>query len=89
MLSATLVLLRPWGWPGLCCCRGGPEFCIAASLVFAVARGEHFGYDMGGWRAPYGIELSVDAFSALMLLIVTGAGAVSPARWPSQCGSAD
>ncbi|MDZ7669660.1 MAG: hypothetical protein U5Q16_09675 [Gammaproteobacteria bacterium] len=30
-------------------------------------------YDMGGWPAPYGIELIVDAFSALLLVIVTGA----------------
>ena len=79
MLSAPLVLLlRPRGlaWAGAAAVAV-LSFCIAASLAFAVARGEHFGYDMGGWRAPYGIELSVDAFSALMLLIVTGAGAVS------------
>jgi multicomponent Na+:H+ antiporter subunit D len=32
---------------------------------------------MGGWPAPFGITLSVDSFSAIMLLIVTGAGAAS------------
>jgi len=32
---------------------------------------------MGGWPAPYGIALAVDEFSALMLLVVTGAGAVA------------
>ena len=29
--------------------------------------------EIGGWAAPYGIALRVDAFSALLLLIVTGA----------------
>jgi multicomponent Na+:H+ antiporter subunit D len=30
-------------------------------------------YAVGSWPAPYGIELIVDAFSSLLLLIVTGA----------------
>ena len=32
---------------------------------------------MGGWEAPNGIELRVDAFSAIVLLIVSGASFVS------------
>ena len=38
-----------------------------------VLDGNVLSYRMGGWPAPYGIELSVDRFSALLLLIVTGA----------------
>jgi multicomponent Na+:H+ antiporter subunit D len=34
-------------------------------------------YAVGGWSAPYGIELVVDAFSALLLLVVTGASTVA------------
>jgi multicomponent Na+:H+ antiporter subunit D len=32
---------------------------------------------MGSWPAPYGIELRVDALSALLLLVVTGASTVA------------
>ena len=34
-------------------------------------------YQMGSWAAPYGIELQVDAFSAIVLLIVTGASSAA------------
>mgnify|MGYP001813395313 FL=1 len=79
MLAAPLVLLlRPRGlaWAGATAVAL-LSFWIALSMAVAVAQGARFGYDMGGWRAPYGIELSVGGFSALVLLIVTGAGAVS------------
>jgi multicomponent Na+:H+ antiporter subunit D len=79
MLSAPLVvLLKPRGlaWAGATAVAV-LSFCIALSLALAVAGGAHFGYDMGGWEAPYGIELSIGAFGALMLLIVTGAAALS------------
>jgi multicomponent Na+:H+ antiporter subunit D len=79
MLAAPLVLLlKPPGlaWAGATAVAV-LSFCIALSMAVAVARGAHFGYDMGGWQAPYGIELSVGAFGALVLLIVTGAAALS------------
>ncbi len=79
MLASPLVLLlRPRGlaWAGATSVAV-LSFCIALSMAFTVAQGGHFRYDMGGWSAPYGIELSVGAFSALVLLIVTGAGALS------------
>jgi multicomponent Na+:H+ antiporter subunit D len=79
MLAAPLVLmLKPRGlaWAGATAVAV-LSFCIALSLALAVAGGGHFGYDMGGWPAPYGIELSIGAFSALVLLIVTGAAALS------------
>lgn len=79
LLAAPLVvLLRPRGlaWAGATA-AAILGFCIALSLAIDVARGVQFNYDMGGWAAPYGIALSVGPFSALVLLIVTGAGALS------------
>jgi multicomponent Na+:H+ antiporter subunit D len=79
MLAAPLVLLlKPRGLAWACATSVAfLTFCIALSMAVAVTRGDHFSYDMGGWPAPYGIELSVGAFGALVLLIITGAGAVS------------
>lgn len=75
MLSAPLVvLLQPKGlaWAGATA-AALVSFAIAIALTFAVLDGQTQEYAMGGWPAPYGIALSVDAFSALMLLVVTGA----------------
>ncbi len=48
-------------------------FIIAIALTLGVLNGQDFQYFMGSWPAPYGIELKVDALSAVVLLIVTGA----------------
>jgi multicomponent Na+:H+ antiporter subunit D len=53
------------------------SFAIALTLALAVLDGQTLEYAMGGWPAPYGIALSVDAFSALLLLVITGAGATA------------
>jgi multicomponent Na+:H+ antiporter subunit D len=47
-------------------------FAIAIQLTVSVLTGATISYDVGGWPAPYGIELRVDHFSALLLLVVTG-----------------
>ena len=52
-------------------------FAIAVQLAQSVLGGEVLTYEMGSWSAPYGIGLQVDAFSALLLLIVTGASSVA------------
>ncbi len=78
LCSPLILLLKPRGlaWAGatlvaLC------SFAIAVNMAFAVVGGKEFSYDMGGWEAPYGIALSVDAFSALVLLIVNGAATMA------------
>ena len=79
MLSAPLILLlKPRGlaWAGASAVAL-LSFAIALVMALDIAGGAYFGYDMGGWKAPYGIELSVGAFSALVLLMVTGAGATA------------
>ena len=79
MLSAPLVvLLQPRGlaWAGATA-AALVSFAIALALTAAVLDGQTQEYAMGGWPAPYGIALSVDAFSALMLLVVTGAAAAA------------
>jgi multicomponent Na+:H+ antiporter subunit D len=79
MLSAPLILLlRPRGlaWAGATAVAL-LSFAIALNMALAIAGGAHFTYEMGGWEAPYGIELAVGAFSSLVLLAVTGAGAVA------------
>jgi multicomponent Na+:H+ antiporter subunit D len=77
MLSAPLVvLLRPRGLAWAAATASAlATFAIAVALTVAVLGGQTQVYDMGGWPAPYGIALAVDSFSALVLLVVTGAGA--------------
>jgi multicomponent Na+:H+ antiporter subunit D len=79
MLSAPLiVMLRPPGlaWAGATA-TALLSFAMAVALTMAVLGGSPQSYEMGGWPAPYGIALSVDAFSALLLLVVTGAASAA------------
>ncbi len=48
-------------------------FLIAIALTVAVLTDGTVHYEMGGWEVPYGIGIVVGPFSALMLLVVTGA----------------
>ena len=75
MLSAPLVmLLKPSGLARAAATAASLlAFAIAIAMTMAVLDGGTFTYRMGSWPAPYGIELGVDRFSALLLLIVTGA----------------
>lgn len=52
-------------------------FAIAIQIVQVVISNGPTSYMMGSWPAPYGIELMVDAFSALLLLVVTGASVLA------------
>lgn len=50
---------------------------ISVHLTALVRAGGPLVYELGSWPAPYGIELMVDSFSALLLLIVTGASSAA------------
>ncbi len=79
MLSAPIiVMLQPRGlaWAGATA-TSLVSFAIAVALTLAVLDGQAVDYAVGGWPAPFGITLMVDAFSALMLLVVTGASAAA------------
>ena len=78
LLAPLVVLLRPRGLAWAATTAGSlMALAIALQLVGAVLTGEDIRYALGGWTAPYGIELRVDDFSALLLLIVTGASAAA------------
>jgi multicomponent Na+:H+ antiporter subunit D len=51
-------------------------FGIAVALLLDVLAGGPVSYAVGGWNAPWGIELRVDAANAYVLTIVAGIGAV-------------
>jgi len=75
LLSVPVVmLLKPRGFAWLAATAASVvAFAIAISMTSAVLGGESIRYLMGSWAAPYGIELSVDSFSAVLLLVITGA----------------
>ncbi len=50
-------------------------FYLAVRMA-TVAQDTPLGYDMGGWEAPLGIVYTVDAFSSVLLLIVSGIAAI-------------
>jgi multicomponent Na+:H+ antiporter subunit D len=79
MLSAPLaLLLRPRGLAWAAAVAASLfAFAIAILLTLGVLDGRNFVYQMGNWPAPYGIELGVDAFSALVLLVITGASSLA------------
>jgi multicomponent Na+:H+ antiporter subunit D len=79
LLTAPLViLLRPRGLAWAAAASASlVAFLIAAQLTAGVLDGHEYRYALGGWPAPFGIELLVDPFSALLLLVLTGASAVA------------
>lgn len=75
LLAAPLIVLLPshrlaWAATTL---TSAMAFLIAVSLTMGVMDGQDFQYFMGNWAAPYGIELDIDALSAVVLLVITGA----------------
>ncbi|MBT8049046.1 MAG: monovalent cation/H+ antiporter subunit D family protein [Xanthomonadales bacterium] len=78
LLAPVVALLRPRGlaWAATLV-ASLMALAIAIGLTQGALSGESFSYAMGGWEPPYGIELHVDMFSALVLLIVTGASSIA------------
>ncbi len=78
LVAPFVILLRPRGLAWAACTAASVlAFAIAVRLVHGVLDGGPASYLMGSWPAPYGIELKVDALSALLLLTVTGASVLA------------
>ncbi len=78
LLSAPLcVLLRgrraPWIFAAAITWIA---FAIAVLLLVRVTESGVISYEMGNWAAPWGIEYRIDKLNALLLVIVTGIGAL-------------
>jgi multicomponent Na+:H+ antiporter subunit D len=79
LLTAPIVAtLRPKGlaWAAATA-ASAMAFAISVSLTATVLDGTVLRYEMGGWPAPYGIELVVDSLSALVLLLITGSSTIA------------
>ncbi|MCY4324295.1 MAG: monovalent cation/H+ antiporter subunit D family protein [Gammaproteobacteria bacterium] len=79
LLTAPFVLLlQPRGLAWAAATAASlMAFAIAVMLALTVVGDAPLTYQVGRWPAPYGIELRVDDFSALLLLIITGASSVT------------
>ena len=78
LMAPFVVLLRARSLPWAAATATSLlAFAIAIQLTLIVMGGNAMTYQMGSWAAPYGIELQVDALSALVLLVVTGASSVA------------
>jgi multicomponent Na+:H+ antiporter subunit D len=79
LLVAPLVtVLRPSGlaWAATTA-TSLMAFVVAVMLAAGALDGEVQRYAVGAWPAPFGIELAVDSFGELMLLILTGASTLA------------
>jgi multicomponent Na+:H+ antiporter subunit D len=78
LVAPLVVLLHPRGlaWAAATVASAA-SFLVAVQITAGVLAGEVYRYALGGWPAPYGIALEVDAFGALLLLILTGASTVA------------
>ncbi len=77
LVAPLVVLLRPRGLAWAASTAASVlAFVIAIELTLRVFAAGPVGYLVGSWPAPYGIELRVDALSALLLLVTTGASAL-------------
>ncbi len=78
LTSPLILLLKPQGLAWLATLAASlTAFAIAILLTTQVLQGAVPSYEMGGWSPPYGIGLSIDAFSCIVLLVVTGASALA------------
>lgn len=73
LAAPVCVLLRGSRWPWLLATLAmWSTFVAAAMLLREVMQQSVVSYAVGGWAAPWGIELRVDAANALMVLLVSG-----------------
>ncbi len=78
LIAPLVVLMRVRGLPwAVATATSLMAFAIAIGLTNTIFDSYSVTYEMGSWRAPYGIELHVTGFSALLLLIITGASTLA------------
>lgn len=78
LTAPVVILLRPAGLAWAAASVASLfALAVAVALTAAVLDASSLGYSMGAWPAPYGIELAVDAFSAILLLVITGASTLA------------
>ncbi len=78
LCAPLVVLLHPRGLAWAAATAASVfALVISISLTAGVLGGHSYQYNMGSWAPPFGIELRVDALSALLLLLVTGASTVA------------
>ncbi len=78
LVAPLVVLLQPRGLAWMAAtAASAASFLVAVELAAGVLAGNVYRYALGGWPAPYGIALEVDAFSALLLLVLTGASTMA------------
>ncbi len=78
LIAAPLcVLLRRGNWAWLLAMAVcWASFIIAIILLTSVDEGQIISYALGGWAPPLGIEYRIDAVNGLVLLIISGIGAL-------------
>ncbi len=78
LISAPLcvVLRRGFGAWLLTAIITWLAFAISLALLAKVTADGTLSYEMGGWAAPWGIEYRIDRLNALVLVIVSGIGAL-------------
>lgn len=74
MAAPVCAVLRPRLAWAVALLASALALLIAIGLLMRVLAGEAISYAVGGWAPPWGIELRVDALSALVLIVVTGMG---------------
>jgi multicomponent Na+:H+ antiporter subunit D len=78
MAAPLCIVLRhrlvAWGWATLVSLV---TFAMALALLDRTLGGGVLSYAVGGWAAPWGIELRIDLLSALMMVLVSGVGAIT------------
>jgi len=78
LIAPIVVFLRPRGLAWAAAATTSLlAFLIAVTLTGQILRSGAVTYMLGSWPVPYGIELHVSPFSALILLIVTGASTLA------------
>jgi multicomponent Na+:H+ antiporter subunit D len=78
LIAPLVTMLRPRGlaW-ATATATSLMAFLISVALAEGALAGREQRYELGAWAAPYGIELSVGSFGALLLLILTGASTLA------------